>query len=257
MEIDATIVGLFEQSGFASKEARVYAALLALGQGDVGRIAQVANVKRTNVYPLLERLKTRGYVSEMSGGKVRTFSPTDPAKVFRQLENNTKLFREMLPFLQAYVARSGARPSIQYFEGKDAVVSVYRDMHHYQNVCFINSIARHTEVFPEEVRYWGTVFESESFRIHARAMHTDTHADHSFIDQVSGPKYEARLFPKGLDFVMDFAIYGENIGISSVTKDPFIVVVESKDLADSMRTIFDLLWSRARRPQTKGVILNS
>ncbi|GEM_PF-874541 len=253
MTTDAAIVSLFEQTGFSAKEARVYAALLSLGEADATHVAKVSGVKRTNVYPLLEHLKERGYVSEVGGKKIRAFVPSDPTKVFRQLENSTKMFREMLPFLQAYVQRSGALPRIQYFEGKEAVTSVYHDIHHYKDVCFINSIAHHAEIFPDEVRYWEKVFAGDNFRITARSLHTDTPADRAFVAQVSKKKFQARFFPKGIDFVMDFSIYGDMIGISSVTKEPFIVVIQSKDLADSMRTIFNLLWASAD-PKKQKVI---
>lgn len=247
MELDPSVVQLFEQSGFGAKEARVYAALLLLGEADATRIAVAAKVKRTNVYPLLEHLKKRGYVSEVEGRKVRSFSPADPTKVFRHLESSAKLFREMLPFLQAYVARGGTKPRIQYYEGKSAVTSVFREISQFPEACFISSIARLQHVFPEDVRLWEQIYVSNRFKIHARALHTDTPPDHTFIQKIEGKRYEARFLPKGVDLTIDFSLYGENMAISSVTKDPFIVVIESKDLADSMRTIFDLLWKNMKR----------
>jgi sugar-specific transcriptional regulator TrmB len=245
MEIDKTLVSLFEQTGFSEKESAVYAALLLLGEADVTMIAKKADIKRTNAYPVLERLKVRGYVSETTNQKIRRFSPADPRKVFHQLENSAKMFKEMLPFLEAYSLKSGSRPRIQYFEGKDAVTLVFKDINHADSACFISSIAKLENIFRDEVRAWEHIYKSNSFKVTARALHTDTHADRAFVESISGPRYKAKFLPKGIDLKLDFSLYGDKIAISSVTAPPFVVVIQSEDLASSMRAIFDLLWASA------------
>ncbi|KKQ22634.1 MAG: hypothetical protein US37_C0002G0259 [Candidatus Moranbacteria bacterium GW2011_GWF2_37_11] len=44
--MDLDLIKLLEESGFTGKEARVYLALLELGQGNVTEIAKISDLKR-------------------------------------------------------------------------------------------------------------------------------------------------------------------------------------------------------------------
>ena len=51
------------EAGFSEKEAKVYLALLELGEGNIAKITQKSGIKRATVYLEIEALKSKGYVS--------------------------------------------------------------------------------------------------------------------------------------------------------------------------------------------------
>ena len=64
---DQESVQRLEQFGLTTTESRVLVALLRLGPSTVAEVARVAEVHRTNVYPLLEELRARGLAGQLPG----------------------------------------------------------------------------------------------------------------------------------------------------------------------------------------------
>ena len=60
--------------GFSDQEIEVYISLLKTGGSDATSLSQRANLKRTTVYPILERLMKQGVVTAY-GQKTLLFSP--------------------------------------------------------------------------------------------------------------------------------------------------------------------------------------
>ena len=48
--------------------------------------------------------------------------------------------------------------------------------------------------------------------------------------------------PKEFDLYIDGAIYGDQVAILSIKKELFAVVIESKEVADTFRSLFELAW---------------
>ena len=72
--MDIPLLRTLTDFGFTDKEARVYLALLELGEGNVTHIAQKTGLKRAIIYIVLERLMQQGYASRTGRGKVQRFT---------------------------------------------------------------------------------------------------------------------------------------------------------------------------------------
>ena len=54
---------------------------------------------------------------------------------------------------------------------------------------------------------------------------------------------ESRFVPKDrFPFSCEFVIFGDNVGIFALGKNPFGILIESKEIADSARSMFNLMW---------------
>ena len=75
------LVTLESSMGFSAKKARIYVALLELGEAVGADIAKKADLKRTTVYNILPELMKDGHVKVIVQNKKRLFSiehPTAP-----------------------------------------------------------------------------------------------------------------------------------------------------------------------------------
>jgi HTH-type transcriptional regulator, sugar sensing transcriptional regulator len=244
--MDTPLLRTLTDFGLTDKEAKVYLALLELGEGNVTKIAQKTGLKRAITYIVLDRLMQRGYASKTGRGKVLRFTAADPLQLFNSEQTRLSNFKFMLPLMRSLYNTPKAKPRFNYFEGKEAILTVYAEISRFPTARFISSIGRLNSFVPEEVERWQN--EYESVTKHHQSMHllTDTPADRNFAKIISGHSQQFRLLPKDTSLDMDFSIYGEKVAITSIGDPLFVVVIESLALARSITTLFELLWQTAR-----------
>lgn len=239
--IDKSLLAVFTGVGFEEKEAAVYLALTELGQASAAKIATRAELKRPIVYHILERLKGRGYVQEVPGGKVKNFTSTDPSRVLQHSQLAVEEFRFMLPIVRALQDKGASKPRIEYFEGKEAILTVYRLFDKSKDVRFLTSMPRLSKFIPDEVESWierGARFAKTRS---TKQLLVDTPEDRTWAARAIQNGRRASILPKHVQFEMDFAISEDLLAITSF--DPlFIVVMHSESIAKSAATLFDLAW---------------
>jgi len=239
--MDNIILKTLNIAGFSEKEAKVYLALLELGRGDVTDIANKAELKRSIIYVILNQLIKKGYVSKITNKKTQHFTAVDPLKILHHLQNSTSEFKDILPIIKAVYNKSENKPSIHYFEGKEGVVSVFREINKYPQAHFLTSIKRLNNFIPEEVEKWKKGFKSGNLTCKSFYLLPQTGEDEKFAEFVKKNKQEAKFLPKGVQLNMDFSLYGNKVAITSIEENMFIVVIESENLYQSMRQIFEIL----------------
>lgn len=240
--MDTSLLRSLTDIGLTEKEARVYLALLELGEGTVSAIAQKAELKRAIIYVVLEKLNKLGYVSKVGQSKIERFTAADPLQLFNSEQTRITNFKYMLPLLRSAYNRPSHKPKFNYFQGKEAILTVFAEISRYPKAFFISSIDRLNTFVPEEVERWAKGYTMETKNHMSTHLLTDTKADRAFAEVVLKTKQQVRLLPKGMDINIDFSIYGNKVALTSIGDPLFIVVIESQPLADSMTAIFQLLW---------------
>jgi len=81
--MDAIIQNLI-QLGFREYDARVYAALVGMGEGNARQIHEASGVPRPRVYDIADGLADKGFIS-VRPGTPHVYIPTEPAVVVHQL----------------------------------------------------------------------------------------------------------------------------------------------------------------------------
>lgn len=244
--MDSQLKILLQQTGFTDKEATVYLALLALGEADVTEIAQSAELKRSIVYVILEGLIKRGYATPLAKQKISRFAAVDPTKIFAHLSGLTKNFKEMLPVFRAISNRMDIKPKIHFFDTKEGVISVYREINESLEAYFYSSIARLNKFIPDEVENWVNGLTNNIYR------HVGMHILENTLDDIKWGKrirkfgQHVKLLTKGVPVEMDLSIYPNKIALTSLSGKPYIVVIESAALFNAMKTFFTLAWKSAK-----------
>lgn len=244
--MDPSIIAALKGIGLEDKEARVYLALVESGTASVSDIARRAELKRPIVYYVLERLHKRGYAHSVQVGKVRHFAASDPTRVLRDSQAAAEELRFMLPLILALQDKGTAKPRIEYLEGKEAILSVYRYYNTRTDARFLTSIQRLNEFIPEETETWLRNYESGKTKKKTKAtLLTDTPADRAWAKRAIKAGQSVRTVPHGMSIDMDFSIVDNILSITSF--DPlFIVVIHSERVAKSAGQLFDLAWESGR-----------
>lgn len=229
--------------GLSEKEALVYLACLQLGTESVQNIAKKAGIHRVSTYDILEKLLESSFVEPVIKGKKRYFAAKQPADIQQHLKNKEEMFNSLLPELTAIQAKSGKKPKVLYFEGRDGVWQAFIDRLRHrperkENLVY-GSSQKLLQTYPEE--YKSFTKERLNKGIQTRII----------VEQSAEGKWEAEMsdkhlrkvkfLPPGVTLDSSTIIYGDRI-LTVSWESMIAVIVEDKSNADNQRKIFELLW---------------
>jgi len=244
--MDESLLKLIMQSGFTEKEARVYLALLELGQGNVTEIAKIAELKRPIVYVVLEGLIKRGYASELPNKKINTFQAIDPSTILNKLQTTAKNFSEMLPIFRTLKSKGKKRPKISYYETLEGIWNVYEEMSQALKPLFISNYEIIEKHFPKSIETWINEIKKGLYNPRARHLAPDTDRNKEIGKAFIKINQKYKVSPELKNTKMDFTIWNNKLAITSFEDEPFIVVIESEELARSMQPIFEMAWQKGK-----------
>lgn len=237
---------MLEQTGFTSKEAHVYLALLELGEGTVTQIARTADLNRSIIYVILEGLIKRGYVQQLPNKKIEAFRALDPSLILNRLKRSAQDFAEMLPYLQTIGNKGGQKPTISYYDKLEDIVRIYEEMTYIETSTdnyFVASYSWIDEYLPGQMDRFIALAKKKRRRFPEHHMIPDSEKGKEVIRKIAElPMQEVRSL-KELDGIkVDFSLFGNRLLITSFEENPFMVVAESESLVRSLRPIFEIAW---------------
>ena len=244
------------QLGLSDKEIAVYLSILQSSDSSIPSISRDTEFSRGTVYDLVEKLKKKGYVAEIKKGKKRRLTPESPTNRFytlldkkhEQLERDKKIVEDILPAIKSINASEDFRPQIKVYSGEKGFRKVWDEIFSYKGKKFL-SIAR-VETFS---KFAGEEFLAEILErknklgFSSRAINEDSPSARNL--QVDDIKFnrETRLAPKEFQFPSTEIIFGDKIVMFSTQEENIILVIESKDFAETHRQYFEMLWKFLER----------
>lgn len=238
--------------GFSQKETSVYLALLELGKRTVSPIARSANINRTTAYDILETLAGKGLVSISGKEPVQEYLAESPDKIIKLLEdqltkdqNNIQEAQSLVPQLKS-IHNVTDRPQVRFYEGKEGLEQVYEDTLTSQET--IRAYANVNEMHTALPDYFPKYYKKRTNKgIHIRAIIPSNKAG---TERVAKDKEEAResalIPPDEFYFTPEINIYDNKVMIAS-WKEKLGIIIESQEIADAMKKIFQLAWAEAKR----------
>jgi len=244
-----------QKIGLSDKEARVYLALLSLGQTSVQNIAKESGVNRATTYIILNSLTEKGLVSSYEHKGKSYFIATNPDQldsIFelkqKEIEEKKKNFRVLLPQLRMIQNKKIDKPVIRFFDGRQGLLNCMDEfMNDYEKessepLRMIYSQDRLGKLFSAE--------ERESFRRIRLGKKVQTKVIYSYEqgEKKSSPDgMRVNFVDEKFPITCDLAIYGDTFRISSLGKDLSAVLIKDVEIAKTMKTIFELAWESALR----------
>ncbi len=235
----STLTGL----GLNDKEARVYLACLELGSGTVQEVATKSRVKRTSIYNFLDTLIADGYVSEVRRGSRVILVAESPELLRRKAEQRLSSITQGLPGLLELFRKSGEQPRVHFYQGITGIKRVYEDS--LATAKPIVAFSNFEKMMPLMQKF---LWDYASRRA-AKGIEFSTIAQPGeWANKVFRRNAEQRRtmkIAKDLDLDVEINIYGNKAALISF-EHPFVgVIIEDKAIANSLRSIWQLLWERS------------
>lgn len=239
-------------AGFSENYAKVYVSLLELGKGTVSQIARAAGINRTTGYDILDNLVSRGLVQISGKEPKQEYSAESPDKIEKtiqeQLEKdqqNLKAVRTIIPELKS-IHNVAGRPQIRFYEGTEGLMQVYEDtLTSHETIRGIAAVEANHSTLPH---YFPLYYKRRAEKgISIRGIFPATPMA---LERMTHDKEEAResvcIPVDKYSFTPEIDIYDNKVMIAS-WKENLGIVIESAEIADAMKKIYDLAWKEAKR----------
>lgn len=238
-----------QKLGLNAKQSLVYTALLEIGPSTAYAIARRSGIKRPTVYVLLEELRMKDIVLKIPHAKKQIFTAKSPDELVARALEDIREVSGMLPKLRALMSKDH-RPQIFYFEGIDEIRQLlWRNLPAVDGKELIGFYA-YNPGLPRKLLQ--IIDEYNEYLKNHGIQVRGIVPDHPSLEQYRRTDKEYRRLSR----VVPFSEYsskisldmGENFVRILALPDQQGVIIENKDVAESMKQIFEMIWEKTKAP---------
>lgn len=241
-----------ERFGLTRRESEVYYVLLQVDEALASEIAGKTNESRTNTYGTLTSLIKKGLVSYVIKNNRKYFIASDPKKLLdwtnlkrEEVDKQRLAIENLIPDLRKLRLPKEMKAIVEVYEGKEGLRTMLKETlessrNTKKELLIFGAIAGQLrELDPTyHKRYYE---ERKKYKIKTRYI---------FIQGENfpiAPYSEYRYLPRHYQSFAATAIHGNEVSLWLLTEPSIIILIRSKELAETYRSNFEVLWNTAKR----------
>lgn len=244
------LIRILASAGLSDAQAQLYYAGLKLASAPASEYAKQAGLNRITAYNMLEEMVRQGNFTLVKKTSGKWYAPVAPEYLAVDARKHADALQRALPELRSMQGAKERRPHVRFFEGWEGVRHIYDDTLAAKSeiLNFANSavVREYWPAYDDEY-----VVERVKRKIHLRGIAPDDPAGRKVHGEDRKKLREIRLVPaKDFDFTNEINIYDHKVAICSFASSPqmFGVIIESREVAETQRQIFEMAWRYAARP---------
>lgn len=240
---------LLRKIGLTDNEISVYLALLKVGESLASKVAEEINLNRTHCYDVLESLAEKGLISYIIKANKKHFRAASPNKILdylaekeHLLEKQKKEIQKLLPDLLALKKPLKEETKAEIFKGPEGIKTIYSDILRTAKEYYVLGA---TGQIAEFLQYYFPAHETQRVKKKIKLKLL-------FNVSLKGTKItrrkfaEIRFLPEKFSSPIPTTIYNNKVVILIWT-EPLAIVIKNKEVADTYKSYFKLLWEIARK----------
>ncbi len=242
---------ILQKAGLSLNEARVYEALLHLGEVNVNKISVKSGVHRRNVYDSLNKLMEKGLASETFVKGEKMFKAIDPERLKEIIKEQESALDEFLPDMKKLYKAEEPDAEAYLFRGIEGFKNYLQlILEQKQTVYFIGAKAFWLD---PRLRFYLKHFDEERKKRKIQFMHLfdyEVKTQKQEILTLVGKPY--RFLPKeyssstAVDIFGDYVVTFVGVKLGELYEEPLQFVLKNKLLADGYRKFFQFMWDNCQ-----------
>jgi len=242
---------MLQEIGLTNSEIKIYITLLKTESIKVGNLIKKLNLHRSRVYESINRLIEKGLVSYIIKSNVKYFRATDPEKLLTHIEEQKEKLTEkeskikkIIPELRKQKPQLTSKSEAHVFEGKEGFKTIRKDvLKQKKDLYLIGAIGKEDE----NLEYFFPNFNK--LRIKSKIKWKILYDAEARGKKITKEKLmETRFIPKEYSSPAVINVYGDRVVNVLWDGDvPMCFMIINKDIADSYRKWFGLLWKFAEK----------
>ena len=232
-----------KQIGLNEKESQVYIELLQSGDSLVSEIAEKTKINRSLLYSIMNNLANKGIATYIIKNNIRYYRAAEPTKILSMLKEKEKIFESILPELTELHKPRTKKPIIEILEGKEGIKTILNDILRIKQDWFAFDVpGKGPEILGPNVEAFEK--ERQKKRIVLSVICVRTEEGMKRGGELSRMRYtKVKYMQEKYESPASNYIYGDRVAIIFWYKEfPFAVRIIDKNLAESYKDHFKLLW---------------
>lgn len=231
--------------GLSEKESKIYLASLELGKETVQSIAEKGEINRATAYVIIDGLMKKGLMSSITEGKKQYFMAESPEKLnllFKEQEQAIKrreeYLQKLMPELRAMESNKKDRPTVRYYEGKKGMINVIEEF-------YITPQKLPAQMIYSEELLRKIFTENEIRKFRKKRINKKVKTEvilSSIKDKPDKVEFSDRIKIDKKEFPVyaDVALFGNKTRLFSFERGGQGIIIENKEITDTLRTLFKL-----------------
>lgn len=242
-----------KEFGLTENEIKIYLALLKLGTSSPSKISKETGLSRSYVYDALERLIEKQMASSILKNNKKHFTATNPKMLEEVERQKLNKIQKIIPHLENLQKTSKEEIKVGLHKGAYVYKILLRDI--------VSSLKNKDEVFifgidddtlvrldPYYPTYLDIYFDALGKKNIKEKVIVKRGA--KVINEAKNTQY--RYLPKESFGNTAFEVYGDKVAIFLLGNPNYLILIENKEVADSYRNQFKILWESAS-PRKFGI----
>lgn len=237
-----------KNAGLDDKEVKVYISLLELGKTSVMEISKESGIDRTTCYRMLQNLLKIPLVQTLKEDKKTRWAALNPSYLIDYVNKRRDSIKEVFPDLQAIYNLDEEKPKLTYFEGipglQKSTADIIREVKHRGEILSFSTPGAAAGYYSQK-EFLHLAQERVSKQIMSRILIPTIEGAPGYIEGEDWKNWRhvKVVDDKKMPFKATINVWNNKISILIIKSHPIGVVIESKDLADTMKDIFEVLWA--------------
>ncbi len=230
-----------QELGLTANEAKIYLALVDLGSSLAGTISRKTGIHRRTVYDAIERLVEKGLVSYIVKNNRHYFEASNPKQLLSLLEEKKEAIKSILPELEARFSFKKETQETLFFKGKQGLKSIFEDqIKQGKQILIFGASPKAYNI----LKYYFKFYDKARVRKKIKVKVIFDSGARGKIKKI--PHAEIKYLPKNYATPAATNVYGNKVAIINWIERPLAILINQKEIADSYRKYFEILWKSAK-----------
>ena len=244
---------LLEKLGLTKGEIKVYLALNKLGEATVGPIGKESKVSKSKIYDILDKLIEKGLAGYITKNGVKYFIANDPhmildyiSKKEEELSSTKKEVEEVIPQLMLQRHLETKKRVAEMYEGFNGVKAIREELMQDFKASDTLLVLGAPKIANEKWEHWFLNFHKRrrAKKIKMKIIFNSNAKDFGKVREKMSYT-EVKYLPNKLVSPNWIDIFPEAVLFVMVLKNPIAFVVRDKELANSFRSYFEIMWKNS------------
>ena len=231
--------------GFSRNESKIYFALLKNGLSNPTEISSATGIHRTNVYDCLGRLIEKGLVNYIYKEGKKYYQSSNPEKIRDILKEKEQKFYDLLPKLLKFKQTNQNKELAEIHRGMRSVRMILYNFLRKREPILVYGIPKIALSLMED---FIIIYHKKRIKRKIIMKHIYDEDATKRISQLNRMNYTyARYLPKMKNSPVSTNICGEEIVFILWSETPYIIKIKNREIANSYKNYFNLLWGISRK----------
>jgi sugar-specific transcriptional regulator TrmB len=230
---------------------------LELGESTKTALAKKSGIAPSNIYDVTNRLVEKGIISRIEKNGVAHFSPANPNRLLdflrqkeKEIEKEKAFVEQMLPSLLSRFKEVKGKVNVEVFQGWNGLKTIFEDL--------LEECEKGDENFVFGASKGKSETQADRFFVKYSRMRAAKGivTNIVFNEELRRRKERIDFFLKSKKYNIKFLqqttpaeimLYKDRSCIIILTKEPLVMRVTSKEVMESFKQYFNVMWKLAKR----------